>query len=54
MKDTVKSTDFWNSYFRGKDGGVYSDHVFVRPDSVRLDTCITPLVGFYAAFDPTD
>ena len=54
MEDTVKCTDYWSSYFRGEGGGVYLDRVFVGPDPVHLDTCITHSVGFYALFDPKD
>jgi len=42
MKGTGMCTDYWSSYFRDEDGGVYSDHVFVGLDPVHLDTYITP------------
>jgi hypothetical protein len=41
MKDTVKRTEYWSSYFRGEDGGAYLDHVFVGTVPIHLDTCIT-------------
>lgn len=40
--------------FRDEDGNVYLDHVFVGPDPVHIDTCLTYSVGFYALFDLKD